>query len=35
VTLLDKLQAFVAQHLQNHDRDVGIFPAGELWSRLD
>ena len=27
--------AFVAQHLQQCARDVGIFPAGELWSRLD
>jgi hypothetical protein len=26
--------AFVAQHLQDSGRDVGIFPAGELWSRL-
>jgi hypothetical protein len=26
--------AFVAQHLQDRPRDIGIFPAGELWSRL-
>ncbi len=28
------LYAVVAQHLQNCIRDVGIFPAGELWSDL-
>ena len=30
-----QLDAFLAQHLRNGCRDVGIFPAGELRSRLD
>ena len=29
------LDSFVAQHLQQCGRDIGIFAAGELRSRLD